>query len=251
MALEAKMRETHGDELDEVADIDELNIDELITTEKLSEVDKKFLERFTTLSGLSMNKIGLTSLENLPALPELNSIQLADNSIAGKLGPLANYPMLQQIVLDGNPIPSAKELEPLKSLKELASLSLIDCPVASTPTYREDIFKMIPSLQILDDLDKDGKEINIEADEDESGESEGEIIEGEDESEEALEGEEVSEADEDEIEVKGAKRGNSTKPTGKNIEEDEEEDSESEEEVRPPKKAKKQSTPTLLSLIHI
>ncbi len=76
MALEAKLRDKYGEELNNVDDVEELILDEIITLEKLSEKDKQFLERFKSLAFLSMNLLGLTSLENLPNIPTLTFVCL-------------------------------------------------------------------------------------------------------------------------------------------------------------------------------
>ncbi len=80
MALEGKLKEKYGDELKEVDDVEELILDDISKIEKLTEADKKFLERFKTLSALSMSLMGLNSLENLPILPTLNFVFFVPHS---------------------------------------------------------------------------------------------------------------------------------------------------------------------------
>ena len=71
MSLEAKLKEKYKEELDVVDDIEELILDELITIDKISESDKKYIERFSGLTCLSMNMLGLTSVENMPKIPSV------------------------------------------------------------------------------------------------------------------------------------------------------------------------------------
>ena len=74
--MEAKLKEKHKEELDKVDDIEELILDGITTLEKISESDKKYLERFSNLSLLSMNLLGLTSVENMPIIPSIHTVSL-------------------------------------------------------------------------------------------------------------------------------------------------------------------------------
>ena len=56
--------------------IEELILDNLITTDKLTEDHKNSIENYSTLYRLSLNNIGLTSLENFPKLKELQIVSL-------------------------------------------------------------------------------------------------------------------------------------------------------------------------------
>ena len=76
MSLEAKLKEQHGAELDRVDDIEELALDGLTTVTKISDSDKKYIERFSNLLLLSMSNLGLTSVENLPKIPSVHVICL-------------------------------------------------------------------------------------------------------------------------------------------------------------------------------
>jgi len=75
MSLEAKLKEQHGDELQTVDDIEELALDGLVENlTKISESDKAYLERFSSLIMLSMSNLGLTTLENLPKITTVESV---------------------------------------------------------------------------------------------------------------------------------------------------------------------------------
>merc|ERR1712203_6063 len=98
------------------------------------------------------------------------------------------------------------EIEPLKTMTELESLDLIECPISNLETYRDDVFAALPNLKFLNGIDREGnqepdsdEDFDIEGDEedvsdgDEEGlseDAEGEEEEEEDEEEEASEGEE-------------------------------------------------------------
>lgn len=71
MSLEGKLKAKYKEEMDNVDDVEELVVDELIATDKISEADQKYLERFAGLSMLSMNYLGLTSVENMPNIPSV------------------------------------------------------------------------------------------------------------------------------------------------------------------------------------
>lgn len=71
MSIEQALRQKYGEELNEVGDVEELILDEIAQVPTLSQADKQFLERFKTLTSLSMNNLGLVSLANFPAIPTL------------------------------------------------------------------------------------------------------------------------------------------------------------------------------------
>ena len=56
--------------------IEELIIDNLITTDKLTEDHKNSIESYSTLYHLSLNNIGLISLDNFPLLKELQIVSI-------------------------------------------------------------------------------------------------------------------------------------------------------------------------------
>lgn len=48
----------------------------MIQTQKLSDDDKNMLEKYKSLKRLTMNDVGLTSLENFPELKELQIVRI-------------------------------------------------------------------------------------------------------------------------------------------------------------------------------
>jgi hypothetical protein len=88
---------------------------------------------------------------------------------------------------------------------------LVDCPINNVEKYREEVFKILPKLQVLDMQYKDGRFYESEDDlEDDMDEDE---LEGEDdedfideEGEEAEDAEELEEENEEEEDVKPAKK---------------------------------------------
>jgi len=58
-------------------------------------------------------------------------------------------PHLQMLVLGENDIKEYSEIEPLAKFKELMSLELANTPLSEKADYREKIFKLLPSLEVI------------------------------------------------------------------------------------------------------
>jgi len=177
------------------------------------------IEKFPDLLFLSLNDCLLTSLVGFPKLPKLIRLELTDNKVnAAQLANISHLIELQSLSLGGNPVSSFDDLNTLIKLNKLIQLDLFGCPVSEDPKYREKIFSLFPSLQILDNKDKDGVEVDYDEEDDdaEDFEGEGDADEAEDEEPEGLgagsddedgEGEENgndddSDEDDDEVERK-------------------------------------------------
>ena len=76
-AIKAKYKE----DLNEVDDVSELILDELVKIDKISDSDKKFLERFKSLSFISLNHLGLTTVQNMPMIPTLKMVSFLDQPL--------------------------------------------------------------------------------------------------------------------------------------------------------------------------
>jgi acidic leucine-rich nuclear phosphoprotein 32 family member A/C/D len=72
--------------------------------------------------------------------------------------------------LASNRIATLKDLEPLAELKCLKNLDLENNEVTKVQGYKEAVWKLIPSLEILDNFDKEGNEVLSDSDEDDYGE---------------------------------------------------------------------------------
>lgn len=168
-------------------------------------------EEYVELEVLSVINVGLTTLQGFPSLPKLRSLELSDNKISGDFGCLKSCPNLVSLKLCNNKITDLASLEPLKEFTKLASLDLLECPIASEENYRDDVLKYLSQLVYLDGIDREG---NAEPDSDEdyefdeeeaegdsgvSGEEDGDDDEGDedDEEDEEDEGEEDQEAKEE------------------------------------------------------
>ncbi len=82
MSLEGKLKAKYKEELNDVADVEELVLDELAVIDKISDSDKAYLERFKGLTVLSMNYLGLTTVANMPTIPTLTSVCLVSLTIS-------------------------------------------------------------------------------------------------------------------------------------------------------------------------
>ena len=162
-----------GEEL-KPEDFSNLILDELKITQ-FSEDDKKFLEEFTTLELLAANNTGIKSLVNLPELPKLQRIEVADNHMSGaELKHLLKYPLLATIKFGANNVREIDELKVLRELPGLQSLDLSENPVVEKEGYREQVLALLPGLQVLDGLDREGHEVISDDEEDEYDDEEGE-----------------------------------------------------------------------------
>jgi len=145
----------------------ELNLDNV----KATSITGLNAEDFVNLSTLSFVNVGLTSLEGLPNLPKLISIDLSENKLTGENGIFSTLaescPHLCRVNLCSNDIKTADVLEPLAKLEHLEYLDIFECPVANTDEkYRAKVFELIPQLKYLDNFDIN----NVEADDDFSDE---------------------------------------------------------------------------------
>lgn len=105
----------------------------------------------------------MESLDNLPVFPKLKCIDLNDNKLTDKdLPTLAKMKTLSQVFLEKNNIEKLESLEALKDLKELERLELANNPVQEVPDYREKVLDMFPKLEILDEKDREGKDLPSE-----------------------------------------------------------------------------------------
>lgn len=80
---------------------------------------------------------------------------------------LAGNDNIATLKLGGNKIEDVSDLQKLADLKNLKNLDLEGNPVCAKDDYkRDDIFNMIPSLEVLDMITKDGDEFVSDMDDD-------------------------------------------------------------------------------------
>lgn len=119
-------------------------------------------DEFENLEFLAVSNIGLTTLKGFPNLTNLKQLELADNCLNGGLENLSPCVNLTHLDLKGNKIQCMEQLEPLVSLKNLKVLELENCELAKTENYRKKIFELLPNVQFIDGLDRNGGEYERE-----------------------------------------------------------------------------------------
>jgi len=162
---------------------------------KFTKAIKEKIEKCKDLTILNLNDCTIESLANFPKLPKLTRLEMFGNPFKGSelKNLVAAIPKVQELHLGDNEIAEYDEVACLAGLKELKDLYLAGCPISEKEDYREKLFSLIPSLEILDMVDKDGNDVAGELEGDE-GEEDEEEFEGESEDED----EEYEEEDEDE-----------------------------------------------------
>lgn len=156
--------------------IQELILDKLFKVDKFTEEHKTTLEKYSSLIHLTLNDVGLQSLENFPQLKEaqivsnnLNKIfllfsyvyiqiELNGNNLTGKdISILVDQcPQLYKIKIEGNKIDNLDTLKCLAGHK-LTKINLDGNPITqSNPNYKKELFELIPSLNAIDGTDKNG-----------------------------------------------------------------------------------------------
>jgi hypothetical protein len=167
-ALQRVEDETQGQE-----QVEELALDS-IHFQKFTPELTAAIEKFPDLLFLSLNDCLLTTLTGFPKLPKLIRLELTDNKVsAAQLANVGHLTELQSLSLGGNPISNFDELNGLTKLNKLIQMDLFGCPVSEDAKYREKIFSMFPSLQILDNKDKEGVEVDYDEEEDDAEDYEG------------------------------------------------------------------------------
>jgi len=160
----------------QVNNVDPSEVEELVLDnwngEQLSLEHKQLLERYNNLDFLSLSGCGLRSLKNFPELPNLIKLDLTHNDLSGELQSISHLPELMQVCLNSNRIATLQELEPLKPLENLISLDLDQNPVCELPEFRKKVFKILPQLKLLDDLNSEGEEGPLFSEEEEDQDEE-------------------------------------------------------------------------------
>ncbi|GAX81573.1 hypothetical protein CEUSTIGMA_g9001.t1 [Chlamydomonas eustigma] len=160
--------------------------------------DWKPFSLYQGLTVLSLSNTYVSNLAGFPTLPLLKILILSENRISGGLehlaqGSLVNLKMLDLAFNVG--IKRLDQLEPLKKLPELKKLCLDGCPVKDVPGFHEKVFELLPGLEYLDQMDKQGKECDVDYDDDDD-----EIADDEGEAEESYDDEDEEDEAADEVE---------------------------------------------------
>lgn len=155
-------------------EIDELVLDDFWENKDSFDLeDKKSLEQYKNLIHLSLNNIGLKSLKNFPSIKGLYALSLNNNYLTGEDFSILPkmFPFLEKLKISGN------NIEKIKNLKNLEGMKLRKIEVKENPfsignnKYKDEVFRMLPSLEIVDQKNKLGVDIDT-TDYQGSGESE-------------------------------------------------------------------------------
>lgn len=96
----------------------------------------------------------------MPMMPKIMRLDLSNNRLNGQnLSAINQYKSLENLKLANNFIRNFNYLQPLSNIESLLSLDLSANPVTEVNDYREQIFELIPTLESLDGLDKEGNEV--------------------------------------------------------------------------------------------
>ena len=183
--------------------IEELILDELFVAENgtLTKEHKSTLEKYVNLQCLTCLNIKLKSLKNMPHLPNLTVLELENNELTGNdFNEIIDlYPNLWKLNIRNNKISTYDCLKPLAKMSKLENINIKGNPLTEKRDYsRDKVFEIIPSLQVIDSMNKDGEEVENSSIE---GEDDGEIDDFIDEEGEEFDDEEnVEEDDENEEE---------------------------------------------------
>ena len=144
-------------------EIEELNLDKFSEDIKsLKPYHKEGLKLYNNLIHLSLNDIGLENLSNFPEIKCLMILSLKNNKLNGDdFDTIPNlYPNLYKLKISYNIINSINNLSCLNQL-QLKKIEVKGNPFTKNDEeYRDKIYKMIPSLIIVDQMQKNGQEID-------------------------------------------------------------------------------------------
>ena len=144
-------------------ELEELILDEFSKDIKSFNLEQKeSLEHYSNLIHLSLNNIGLENLSNFPRIKGLMYLSLNNNKLKGDDFSIIPkiYPYLYKLKISGNNIDSIDKLNCLNEL-QLKKIEVKDNPFTLNDNeYREKIYKLIPTLEIVDQKLKNGQEID-------------------------------------------------------------------------------------------
>jgi hypothetical protein len=215
MSFQKSLQENLGQH--DPIEVDELVLDDLYKNiENFTSDHKHTLEKYTNLIHLSLNNFGLKSITNFPKLPNLKSLEIRQNKLNGSdFAELKSlYPNLQKLKVGDNPLKSIEIFKVFTQFPNLRKIELSESEIAKKETYRDELFRLLPEVEVIDRMTRDGDEIDTTLNE-EDGEDESfdeDDFEGEDEDDEFDEdGDNEDEEFEDDDESDDAPKGKKPK----------------------------------------
>ena len=137
-------------------EIEELILDHMFEELIVFSLDqRKALEQYTSLVHLSLNNNGISKLDNFPSLINLRILEINHNKIKGndlKMIRL-NYSNLYKLKISNNLIQRIECFSALSN-SNLVKLEVKFNPFTQTnPNYIQDLFKLLPSIKVIDGQD--------------------------------------------------------------------------------------------------
>jgi len=188
-------------------ELEDLNLDNLEIGKFTKALTGK-LEKLKELATLTINECSLESLAGFPKLPNLIRLEAFNNQFKGTDIKILvdKIPKVKALFLGENQINEFDEITSLSTLKELTHLDLSSTKLSEKDDYRTKVFAMIPSLEVLDDLDKEGNPVEYDDEEGEPDEGEQYEPDGDDDEPEEDEVDYEEDEDDDEFEAKNTKK---------------------------------------------
>lgn len=160
-------------------------LNDLYKIEEFDTNHKEALEKYDSLLHLSLNKIGLKNLKNLPRISCLQivsinlllifnflllQLELRDNKLdMSDLSEILNiYPRLIKLKIGGNPVEKLENLYVLSVMGELKYLEIEDIPKINDKESLKKIFENLKNIEYVNNIDREGEvhESTIYEDED-------------------------------------------------------------------------------------
>ena len=151
--------------------VEELILDKLLTTNEFNLEQKLVFEKYNTLYRLSLNNIGLISLQNFPKLKELQivrkifvkliQLELNDNKLDGSDFNIIikQCPSVRKLKIENNNITDIKNINNLLGLN-IKKINICGNPfIKDNPDYKNKLFEIFLSLISIDGTDKEGNDI--------------------------------------------------------------------------------------------
>jgi hypothetical protein len=190
-------------------EVDELILDDLYQNiEGFTPDHKKTLELYKNLVHLSLNSLGLKSLNNFPKIVNLQILEIRGNQLTGEDFAQINqlYPNLYKIKVGANPIKSLEVFKVFLASTGLKKLELLESDVTSKETYRDELFKLLKNVEVIDRMNREGDEVDSTIYDEEGSEFDDDFEDGElDDDDEDIEDDDEEDFEEDESEDEAPK----------------------------------------------
>lgn len=132
------------------------------------------------------------------AFASVRALTISENRLTALPADFA-MPQLVRFLAVGNKFATLDAVAPLKNCPSLEVVDLFMNPVTEAVGYRDKMFQLVPTLQVLDDRTRDGTEVEAA---DDSDDSDGDDEEGEEEESSDDDSGESTDSDSDAVEQK-------------------------------------------------